>query len=66
MMNATTPTKTEVMEQLLSDICHLAHKHEVQYWLDAPGTDGEKLAQILKLARDALALHNDKLRPQDC
>jgi hypothetical protein len=39
----------------LREICHLAHKHEVQYWLDAPGSDTEKLTKILVLAREALA-----------
>jgi len=65
---ATTATKKtvepkEVLEQLLSDICHQAHKHEVQYWLDAPGTDSEKLGNVLKLAREALHLVR---HPEDC
>lgn len=47
-------TKTEILEQLLSDICHVSHKHQDQYWLDAPGTDEEKLQNINALAREAL------------
>ncbi len=58
-------TKEEVIEQLLGDICHLAHKHEVQYWLNAPGTDAKKLGQILKLSRKALAVFKDKLPPEE-
>jgi hypothetical protein len=60
-MKTAAPTKNEVMQQLLSDITHLAHKHEVQYWLDAPGTDAEKLLAILSLARNALALQRDEI-----
>lgn len=37
----------EVIEQLLLDICYQSHRHEVQYWLDAPGTDREKLDAVL-------------------
>ncbi len=33
----------------------IAFKYEVQYWLDAPGTDAEKLAQIVGVMRDAIA-----------
>lgn len=33
----------------------LSAKHETQYWLDAPGTDAEKLAQITGILRAALA-----------
>lgn len=40
----------------LNEISHRAHKHEVQYWLDAPGTDDEKLAQILGSSRDMMGL----------
>lgn len=49
-------TRTEQIEQLLSDICHLAHRHEVQYWLDAPGNPVERLREILTLSREALHL----------
>ena len=38
----------------LNEILKLAHKHEVQYWLDAPGTDAEKLVKIVRICRDAL------------
>jgi hypothetical protein len=43
-------------EQFFVQITKLAHKHEVQYWKDEPGTDAEKLAKILTLAREGLAL----------
>lgn len=42
------------VEEALSRITTLAHKHEVQTWLDAKGTDEEKLRRILEIARDAL------------
>ena len=61
----TTTTKQEVLEQLLSDICFTAHKHEVQYWLDAPGTDAEKLWEVQCMARNALALLRDEIKPED-
>lgn len=61
----TAKKREEVIEQLLSDICQLAHKHEVQYWLDAKGTDAEKLKAILTLARNALAVHRGRLKPED-
>lgn len=38
----------------LAAILKQAHKHEVQYWLDAEGTDAEKLLRIVALCRDAL------------
>jgi hypothetical protein len=44
------------LEALLAEICRLAHKHEVQTWLDAPGTDAEKLHAILSRSREALAI----------
>lgn len=47
-------TKEEVVEQILSDI-----------WLDAPGTDAEKLSSILKIARDALAVVRGTLDAKD-
>jgi tryptophan synthase alpha subunit len=59
-----------VLEQLLSDICHLSHRHEVQHWLDAPGTPEERLRNILTLAREALYVQrtgdvtNDEARKQ--
>jgi hypothetical protein len=43
-------------------IARLAHKHEVQYWLDEPGTDAEKLGRILAIARDGIAQHTPKRR----
>lgn len=64
-METVNVTRTEVLDQLLSDICHLAHKHEVQTWKDAPGTDAEKLQQILRLSRDALAVVRGKLLPKN-
>lgn len=60
-----TVTKEEVLEQLICDILHQSFKHEVQNWKDAPGTDAEKLAEIVKLARQALALLKDKVKPED-
>jgi hypothetical protein len=60
-----TISRDEVLEQLLADICHLSYKHEVQSWRDAPGTDAEKLAAVLKLARDGLAIVRGRLRPED-
>jgi hypothetical protein len=57
-------TKDEILEQLLSDICYLSHKHEVANWKDAPGTDSEKLKNVLTLAREGLALVRGKLEPQ--
>ena len=50
------PSDIESLEQLLGDICHQAHKHEVQHWKDAPGTDAEKLRAVLDLAREALEI----------
>jgi hypothetical protein len=41
-------------KEALNEILKLAAKHEVQYWLDAPGTDAEKLAKIVRICRDAL------------
>lgn len=37
-------------------ILHLAFKHEVQTWLDAPGTDSQKLGRIVGEARDLIEL----------
>jgi len=54
-----------VLEQLLGDICFQAHKHEVQNWLDAPGTDAERLQEVLRMARNALALLRDEIKPED-
>lgn len=61
----SSPTRDEVIEQLFADICHLAHKHEVQTWKDATGTDAEKLKEVLKLARNGLGLIRGKLRPHE-
>jgi hypothetical protein len=44
------------LEALLGEICYQAHKHEVQHWNDAPGTDAEKLKRIIVAAREALAI----------
>lgn len=44
----------KTLKTALNEILKLAHKHEVQYWLDAPGTDAEKLAKIVTICRDAL------------
>jgi hypothetical protein len=44
-----------VVAARLDEILKLAHKHEAQYWLDAPGTDAERLARIVKIGRNALA-----------
>jgi len=44
------------LDSLLAEICKQAHKHEVQHWLDAKGSDDEKLKRILGAARDALHL----------
>ena len=44
------------IKKLLEEICFLSHKHEVQYWLDAPGSDEEKLRKVSTMAREALAL----------
>ena len=65
LMKQATFDVAECIDQLLSDICHLAHKHEVQTWLDAPGTDAEKLQQVLMLARNTLAVHRGTLDPKD-
>lgn len=43
----------------LNEIAHRAHKHEVQYWLNCPGTDDEKLGQILGSTREMLSLIDD-------
>lgn len=43
----------------LNEIAYRAHKHEVQYWLNAPGTDDEKLGQILGSTREMLSLIYD-------
>lgn len=53
------PNEPGGLERNLLEICRLAHKHEVQHWLDAPGTDTEKLAAILPLARECLAVLRD-------
>jgi len=44
-------TPTGALERILK----IAFKHEVQYWLDEPGTDAEKLARIVSICREALA-----------
>lgn len=36
-------------------VLNIAFKHEVMNWLDAPGTDSEKLEQIVNIMRDAIA-----------
>lgn len=56
-------SRDDVIEQLFGDICHLSHRHEVQYWLDAPGTPEERLRDILTLARKGLALVRGKIEP---
>ena len=43
----------EEMRRALDKILTLAFKHEVQYWLDAPGTDAERLGQIVVICREA-------------
>ncbi len=48
-----------MLAKILKEICHLAHKHEVHHWLDAPGTPEEKLKAILPKAREALAMANE-------
>lgn len=48
--------QNKTLDSLLSGICQQSYKHEVQHWLDAKGTDAEKLRRILDLARDALHL----------
>lgn len=65
-MATETLDAKSIMEQLLCDICYESHKHEVQTWKDAPGTDAERLGVVLVLARKALALHRGTLRPEDC
>lgn len=57
-------TKDEVLQELFETICFLSHKHEVQYWKDAPGTDAEKLAEVLQHARKGLALVKGKIQPE--
>ncbi len=57
-------TKNEVIRQLLEDICHTLHKHEVQTWKDCDGTDAERMATALILAREALAVVTDRLVPK--
>lgn len=37
-----------------SAICGLSHRHEVQYWLDEPGTPEQRLGKILSIARSGL------------
>ncbi len=49
--NTTAPALLAACEETLA----IAFKYEVQYWLDAPGTDAEKLAQIVGVMRDAIA-----------
>lgn len=44
----------------LEEILKLAFKHGEQYWLDAKGTDEEKLRKIVGICRDAL--HEEKER----
>jgi len=48
--------QNKTLDNILSGICQQAHKHEVQHWLDAKGTDEEKLRRILFAAREALHL----------
>lgn len=57
--------RDETLLALIDVICHVAHKHETQSWLDSPGTDTEKLKAVLRLARDARGLLKGTLRPQD-
>lgn len=65
MRNEESVTKDDVLRQLFEDICHCAHQHEVQYWKDCPGTPEERLAMILKHARNGLAVLSDKIAPCD-
>ena len=53
------------LDGLLSEICRQAHKHEVQTWNDAPGTDAEKLRRILDAAREALAIVRDENKQEN-
>lgn len=55
MENANVIAAGQTMKTALDKIMSLAHKHEVQYWLNAPGTDEEKLGRILNIAREAFA-----------
>jgi hypothetical protein len=41
-------------EAALLKILQIAAKYEVQYWLDEPGTDAEKLGRIVAICRDTL------------
>lgn len=40
------PLALNLAKEIARRIQRTAHKHETQYWLDAPGTDAEKLAKI--------------------
>lgn len=46
--------KADHTEAGIKMILKIAAKHEVQYWLDEPGTDAEKLARIVRICRDIL------------
>jgi len=41
------------LKEAMAAIRFLSHKNEVQYWLNATGTDQERLFDILILAREA-------------
>lgn len=43
-----------------NEVLKFAFKHEVQYWLDADGTDAEKLNKIVDIMRDAIAKADGK------
>jgi len=45
----------EDLVDALKRILHQSFKHETQYWLDASGTDKERLGVIVELARNAIA-----------
>jgi hypothetical protein len=51
--------ENERLRAALERCLQIAFKHEVQYWLDEPGTDAEKLSRIVAEARAALAGEED-------
>ncbi len=47
-------SRREALKAGLNAVLRLAFKHKVQYWLDAPGTDAEKLSKIVSICWNAL------------
>lgn len=58
-LHASAPKLRAALERILT----FAFKHEVQYWLDPPGTDAERMGQIVIECRAALDIAPADDRP---